>query len=291
MPMPLKLKKFYEGRSGLFSEHFRSACAFGGSEAVHEMRVALKRLKTFFNLAEAIVPAFHADDVFRPARRFFKAAGNLRHIQVLQERVLTLTRESGLDLSEYYNMLKTSETRERKRFARACARFPSGFFESNGSAIADRLKPLSEDRIRQAADMRLGSLLDDLKAGVRSSRDPDRLHWLRIRTKEARYTLDILVESGLRDGEAERLDDLLRCVHQPLGRWRDGVLTLESLRDFGAHRASGVVFCSKSYPEAIRILKTDIRKQLAEFRENRKIMVEFLLSASHDSAPIQIFRT
>ena len=272
------MKKSYADRSGLFSKHHRSACTFGGTEAIHEMRVCIKRLRTFFNLVEAIVPAFNADETFRPARRFFRAAGKLRHIQVLQGMALNLTRESRLDLSEYYNMLKTSEFRERKRFARACARFDPRFFESAGAAIAGRLKPLSEEQVRQAAGMRLTSLLDDLKAGMRSSRDPDRLHWLRIRTKETRYTLEIMVESGLTEDEAQHLDGLLKSVHQPLGRWRDGVLALESLREFAAHRSSGALFCSKSYPEAIRLLKAGTRKNLDEFRESRKALAEFLSS-------------
>ncbi|MDW7760397.1 MAG: CHAD domain-containing protein [Acidobacteriota bacterium] len=283
--MPPKLKKTYEDRSGLFSEHHRSAFAFGGADAIHEMRVCLKRLRTFFNLVEAVAPSFHADEIFRPARRFFRAAGKLRHVQVLQFLTLRLVREFELDLSEYYNMLKAEEPRERKRFARACGRFDSRFFESAGATIADRLESLPEDRVRQAAEMRLGSLLNDVKAGIRISRDPDRLHWVRIRTKEARYTLEIMVEAGLTEDKAENLDGLLKSVHQPLGRWRDGLLALESLREFGAHRASGALFCSKSYPEAIRILKLDIRKNLGEFKENRQALAGFLSSMSPGPAP------
>jgi CHAD domain-containing protein len=278
MPMPSKLKKRFEELSGLFSEHYRSACAFGGTDAIHEMRVALKRLRTFFNLVEAVAPAFHADDIFRPARRFFKAAGKLRHIQVLQFLILRLVRESGLELSEYYNVLKAEEPRERKRFARAAARFSPKFFESAGISIADCLEPLSEERIRQAAEARLTSLLNDLKSGIRISRDPDRLHWLRIRTKEARYTLETMVEGGMTEDKADHLDGLLKSVHQPLGRWRDGVLALESLREFGARRATGDLFCSKSYPEAMGLLKLEMRKNLEEFKENRKALSEFLSS-------------
>ena len=185
-------------------------------------------------------------------------------------------RESGLDLSEYYNRLKAEEPRERKRFARAAAQFSPQFFEAAGTTIAACLETLPEERIRQAAAARLGALLADLKSGIRISRDPDRLHWLRIRTKEARYTLEIMVEGGLTEDKTEQLDGLLKSIHQPLGRWRDGVLALESLREFGAPCASGTLFCSKSCPEAMRLLKLEMRKNLGEFKENRKALSDFL---------------
>jgi CHAD domain-containing protein len=265
MTTPLPLKDCYDRRTRYFVDRFADASKFASTGAIHDMRVGLKRLRAFFDLVGAVDPRFKAEEVFSPARKLFRAAGRLRNLHVLEAKAREAAAGSSLELSEYYNWLKEDESREIRRFGRASRRFRGGFFASAWSTMETSFEGLAAAEIRKRAEARLLDLIREIKAERFMRRDARRLHLLRTRAKEARYTLEILQECGLTGDEGPRLNERLRDIHQSLGRWHDEEVVLESLREFRKGRTDGPLISFKSYLEFSRLARARKADNMACF--------------------------
>jgi CHAD domain-containing protein len=276
MTMPLPLKDCYERRVQYFEGHFALASECPSTGAIHDTRVGLKRLRTFFDLVGSIGPGFGADEAFAPALKLFRAAGRVRNLQVLEAKVREASKAESLELSEYYNWLKEDERREVRRFGRACRRFDRDFFATAWTQMAAQLEGPAAPRVgKRAADRFLG-LIKEIRKERSMRRDIRRLHFLRTRTKGARYTLEIIQECGLTGDEGALLNDRLRDVHQSLGRWHDEEIVLESLREFRKRRRPGPLASFKSYLEFSRLTKTHKAEALACFETAWAALLEFI---------------
>ena len=276
MTMPLPLKDCYERRARYVDDQFGLSSESPSTGAVHDMRVGLKRLRAFFDLVESIAPGFAAEHAFAPAGKLFRAAGRVRNIQVFEAKVRESSTTKSLELSEYYNWLKDDERREIKKFRRACRRFGKGFFESAWKSMACVLDGPAAGRITTGAEGRLFGLIKEIKTERSMRHDVRRLHFLRTRTKEARYTLEILQECGLAGDEGALLNDRFRDVHQSLGSWHDEEIVLESLREFRKRRAPGPLVSFKSYLEFSRLTKAHKAEDLARFEAAWADLLGFL---------------
>jgi CHAD domain-containing protein len=276
MTMRLPLKECYERRIQYFIDQFAIASESPSTEAIHDMRVGLKRLRTFFNLVGSIGPGFVAEEAFAPARKLFRAAGRLRNLHVLEAKAREAAVAASLELSEYYNWLKEADFREVRRFSRACRRFSRGFFASAWTTMEISFEDLAAAQVRNKVEARLFGLIREIKEERSMRRDVRRLHFLRTRTKEARYTLEILQECGLTGDDGARLDERLRDVHQSLGRWHDEEIVLGSLREFRKSRAAGPLVSFKSYLGFSRLTKAHKAENLASFEAGRAAFLAFL---------------
>jgi CHAD domain-containing protein len=274
--MLLPLKDCYERRVRYFDDHFALASEFPSTGAIHDTRVGLKRLRSFFDLVGSIGTGFGAKKAFAPASKLFRAAGKVRNIHVLEAKVRDASKAASLELSEYYNWLKEDERREVKKFGRACRRFSKDFFLSAWTAMAPVIEGPAAPRAGKKAEERFVGLIREIRGERSMRRDVRRLHFLRTRAKEARYTLEILQECGLTGDDGARLDERLRDVHQSLGRWHDEEIVLESLREFRKSRAAGPLVSFKSYLEFSRLTKTHKAEDLACFEAAWSALLEFL---------------
>ena len=75
-------------------------------DGVHDLRVAIKRMKAFFNLVESISGDFNAGKKFRNFRKIAKNTGGLRDSQVQQILLKKMQSKLDLDINEYEIFLK-----------------------------------------------------------------------------------------------------------------------------------------------------------------------------------------
>jgi len=276
MTMPLPLEECYERRARYFVDRFAAASRSPSTGAIHDMRVGLKRLRTFFNLVGSIDADFGTEEAFAPARKLFRAAGRVRNLQILGSKTREAAVAASLELSEYYNWLKEDELREISRFGRVCGRFRRDFFASAWTTMEKSFEGLPPAQLRNKVEARLLNLIREIKAERFVRPDVRRLHILRTRTKEARYTLEILQECGLTGDDGDRLNERLRDIHQSLGRWHDEEIVLESLREFRRSRVPGPLISFKSYLGFSRITRARKVEDLTGFEEGWAALLAFL---------------
>lgn len=243
------------------------ACRDGEPEGFHALRVEIKRLRAALNLADAVA----ASETFRglpePVRRLFKAAGLVRASQVDLGFVLKAMTEAGLELSEYYNLLKRDENRALAGFARVSRGFNPSPFDRLGRRAARALGRIAAETQAVQAERRLRGLFDELaRYRGRTSTATEDLHKIRMAAKEARYSLEIIDACFRPSRPRHRLNHYLRGLHQSLGEWRDADLALSSFEQAWAGLSALVLFDPGSYRAYAAALAADKARWLRRFR-------------------------
>jgi CHAD domain-containing protein len=165
-------------------------------EAVHDLRVAIRRTRTVLEVGRAVLGRFQADEVRRALRDVMRATSDLRDEEVL----LALIASLGVPHPDVQTWLETRQRRERK-LRRALVRAVRTGELERGRAL---LAALLAFRIDPGRDRRLSKFAR--RAVERSRRDVDRrrdaplhdadaLHRLRIAYKRLRYTVDTFADA------------------------------------------------------------------------------------------------
>lgn len=164
-------------------------------EAIHDLRVAMRRLRTLLRMARRLFGRWHADVVRRAFRDVMRATGALRDEEVLEE---TLT---GLhDRPEFHAFLRARKARERKLRRAVVTRIERG--ELDRARLL--LKALLVFPVRPRLEVELARFarrtVERARLGVEERRDvaPDDvlgMHELRIAYKELRYSIELLADA------------------------------------------------------------------------------------------------
>lgn len=266
---PECLWTYYGNLQRIIAENYKLAVGFAGVEGVHDMRVGIKRLRAYFDLIEWINPVFQAKQSLKPIRRLFKVSGKVRDIHVQQELMRRWVSELNLEMSEYYNFLKQKETEERKRFADyAKKKFDLKVFQVNWTSIQNVLSFISTEYIQFKSEERFNAQIEELiRFKEKENFVEEDYHAIRILSKEARYTLEVLQICFPQKVIWEELNESLRKVHQALGRWHDDDVALLFLDGFLFSYAGRSFFDRNSYVQYKKSIADDKMRQLAEFEQ------------------------
>jgi CHAD domain-containing protein len=279
MLVPECFWNYYKGQQQRIKRDFGRAIKHFEIEGVHDLRVDIKRLRAYFKLIEAINPVFQAKPHLRRIRRLFKNAGPLRDVQVQQQVVQNWSQELNLELSEYYNYLKEKEFKARKDFYVSSHKFSFDIFKSNWAKIRHSLMYISPEYIQFKAEGRFNKLVEDV-ISYKNKQDfvEDDYHDIRILSKEARYTLEIIQNCYPAQDHWEQLNNSLRTLHQALGKWHDADIALMFLDGFMLEYTQPSFFNKESYLQYIKALQTQKQKMLGLFEKNWKGFIALINS-------------
>lgn len=270
---------FYEHHNSLHQKirrQFDRAANHFDVEAIHELRVEIKRLRAFLDLIEFVNPNFQAQKNYKKIRKLFRAAGPVRDVHVQQELARTWSKKLTLDLSEYYNFLKQKEMALRPEFAAAGAKFIFNIFEDNEVLLRAYLQYLPADFVEGKTQRQLDGLLQklfELKKLDDSSQQ--NFHQIRIGLKAARYTLEVL-QICFQKENLNALNNQLRLMHQALGKWHDEEVGLQSLDAFLQGQSGAQFFSNESYQLFTQNLRDDKSRLLDEFENRWKEFAEMV---------------
>jgi CHAD domain-containing protein len=237
-------------------------------DAVHDLRVALRRTRTVLEVGRAVLGGFYADEVRRALRDLQSASGALRDEEVLLDLVSSL----GADLPEVDGWLDARRRRERRLRGALRRKLREGELERCrrllGALVAFRVKPARDRRLtkfarravedaRREVDRRRGVAVDSAEG----------LHRLRIAYKRLRYTVETF---------ATVLPDPLAALAQPAARFQG---RLGQLHDVDTAIAS--VRAAKGLSDAARAA---LLVELERTRRERAAAIELDLGTA-TSAP------
>lgn len=235
------LRSILEKRLGQLADALKHARRAQGAPAVHDLRVASRRLRAFGVTFRELIPAKKRERLERKLKRVTSAVGALRDLDVQLELVEKRLEAapSELDRAALEHLLEhLAEQRARglrraeRRLARveldAISRRVWRASKAVSAELAERdaeqlalsvLRGLVEDAERQLPSGHTpGTAADDRAAEDRAAEDPERLHRLRIDVKELRYALEVFepVLGAKFDGlyaRATALQELLGAYH------------------------------------------------------------------------------
>jgi CHAD domain-containing protein len=188
-------------------------------DAVHDLRVALRRTRTMLEVGRPVFGRFHADQVRSALRDLQRATGALRDEEVLLELIGSL-RVADPKVSAWVQIRQRRERAMRGALIRAVE---SGEID-RGRRLLDALLVFGVDPAR---DRRLSKFarqaVDRARRRIERRRgahpdDPSALHELRIAYKRLRYVVEMFSEAlpphlAALAQRASRLQSLLGLVH------------------------------------------------------------------------------
>lgn len=210
-------------------------------DGVHDLRVALKRLRAFFTLAECINRRFNARKQFKNFKRISRNTGALRDTQVQRNLVEKLNTSLHLDLTAYFLFLDNREAGHIREFQIFSLMNPiKGLNKAEKdiqTVLGEILGRFAEANARELFDNLRGELYR--LSGERELKE-EILHEIRKLAKQTHYTLEVIQAGFEQYTDAQDFVKGIKKVHQALGRWHDLDVSLLFLDEFlerngGAH--------------------------------------------------------
>jgi len=216
-------------------------------DTVHDLRVAIRRCRTLAVAMEEVDPDSAWPAMRKVARRLFRALGDLRDAQVMQEWIKKLGPENDPLRAQLLSSLETDE----KQLSESTRRVAAKFDEKEWTRIDRRLRQraqlvpvgglaaecLALERFEEAKELHNRALRTE---------KPKPWHALRIGLKRFRYTVEGLLPEHYAawSENLKRLQDLLGDLH-------DLDLLSEMLRDAKASEALKASETLKAWHEKI----------------------------------------
>lgn len=218
----------------LFTENFRKVTDSFDADAIHDMRVAFKRIRAVYLLAEHIGhKAFSARSNEGKLRLLFRYSGRMRDTQVQQELILRVAEEHHTTCHEYIGHLQKLENKAIRKFRDFISTIDAGYELATG---AEKARMLFQQSDPETIRTHLIRIVDELfeKAGQLRSADQsdDNLHEIRRRLKQCHYLLSTFSST---DPDLPRLKTTLKRldkINEMLGDWHDLVVAAEYLNKF-----------------------------------------------------------
>jgi CHAD domain-containing protein len=235
------LAEALEQRHQVFKEQLAHVRRRPAEPAVHDLRVATRRLIAAIDLVTKIVRAPHLAKKRKTLRNFLKDFNTLRdkHIQVM---ALGELRPAYPAAGVVLRGLRLQE-RELLRSAGRSVRLmeKDDVTEAIGEAEDALLRVTMNPALASASHaMAMGVLaatfvrVVDCRAGLNSA-DPSTIHRMRVAFKKFRYTLEIL--APLLPQMTTNLRKRLNAYQTSMGRVQDAVVVLAGITSFEAKRS------------------------------------------------------
>lgn len=221
LDMRAAILAFYDAQCLVVLSRIKIGPGGDQEEAVHEMRVAAKKIRTVFRLVEYMAPGrLDARRHIKGLRRLFRSGALLREMQVNEEviwnyevlQVKLYRRLSGLLLQEARAATPAYE-QERKAFEKKSLTEPR-------HAMAEALNQLSEEEIAHKAGEFCAMRMQQVQELMPAVYDPEGIHRTRIFLKEAMYMITLLQSAGHQMGNPVQLQ-LAKSAAEIAGDWHD----------------------------------------------------------------------
>ena len=271
-----EILKYFQSRLDEVAYNYTLALENNDPDGVHDIRVAIKRLKAFFNLFEYINDEFIARKNFRNFRKIAKNTCGLRDSQVQLELLGKLNKKLNLNVIDFESYLKKIESENLESFRIFSKKEPIKKLDSSKKLFKKALKDISPVWAETKAHGRFYNLKNDLIIlSSESDLKEEILHKVRIKSKETHYTLEIVQQCfHIFEDRTDFIKDIKK-VHQVLGKWHDYDVSLVYLDNF----LSG--YGNNSSSETYDQLRKHITKQKVKLSNNfRTVLDEFGKTAS-----------
>jgi CHAD domain-containing protein len=225
-------------------------------EAVHDLRVALRRARTVLAVGRSVFGRHFADQARRALRDVHQTTGALRDEEVLLELIASL--DPSPEWPEVHAWIDIRKRRERALRTRVRRAVREGALDQ-GLRLLDALllfqvKPSRDKRLTKFARRAIDDAKRDVERGRAIAEEaPETLHELRVLYKRLRYTAETFADAPGGEWTAPIARSASR-FQSLLGRVHDAEVTEAAVR-----RARGL-----SDPTRATLLR-----QLAVLRESR----------------------
>jgi CHAD domain-containing protein len=261
-PRRAQLQAFFERQYEQILAHDPGTRLGDDPEDLHDLRVAVRRLRAILKVAAPPLDEEWADDLRAELDWLGNVLGPVRDLDVM----LAHLRASDLDREERRAFAPILKRLERERTARRRTLL-AAMKSDRYAALLDRLddaarRPRTRSA-RPAPDAVAAEAFAKLRKAVRKlDRDAsDRaLHKARIKGKRARYAAEVVAPG--RGKRVAKLIDAAKAFQDVTGEHQDAVVTAERLRALAADADAPAAFAAGRLAERQELRRQEARRRL-----------------------------
>ncbi len=207
-----------------FKVNLERALATGDVEAVHDVRVASRRLHEFLKLMNKTPLAADAETVQKTLKKVRKTFRRVRDLDVFQASLAQPGSGplSGGDLTQLEITLTSRRSRDLDKAAARCRKIKADRLVQKIQKLSTEWARINSEKVASVAQ-RLGGIVDrrlaELLASDPRGAESTDLHVTRIRLKRFRYAAELLYR--LQDRPDDELIQELASMQDMLGHWND----------------------------------------------------------------------
>jgi CHAD domain-containing protein len=227
-----RIVEYYRKHRILIEENLQLSRDPKDVEAIHNMRLSIKRMRVVADLADRISEGkFKSKQQLTDINKLFKSAGRLRDIQVGIQLLAEFDKEK---LVKVIDSFETKELKQRRKYDDVLGEFDPGVLAGFEDELIRHTGNADEKLIMFAGLSMLSELELSIHQTYHASGDEKRLHRIRRKLKDINY-LNNIYDEALPVAEQLNIDlEKLRNLGEIAGSWHDA-LVLESI--LGKHIA------------------------------------------------------
>jgi CHAD domain-containing protein len=229
-------------------------------EAIHQLRVSLKKVNAVFKLVAYVAPqSFNARLAFGPLKEIFDLSGAVRDLQIAHQVLCQYQMAYNQNIQKSISdelVLAIGKLLEWKK------RKPNGeLFVLVGSST-QRLKSINQARLLKGSVGYIDRLLQNIEF-LMSSQKKDKWHRIRISLKRIRFVMDCALNMK-KDFASPEEYKIVRLVGKLLGDWHDRVIAVAKIRSHATESTNAMEM--KDDKELLKRIGRDRRSLLAASR-------------------------
>jgi CHAD domain-containing protein len=225
--------KYFDLQRKAFERNYPILQVISETEAIHDLRVCLKKLRTLFSLFGYIAPTkFNSKQNFKPFRQLFREVGIIRDLQVQQIETKTMAGESLLDCRLYLDFLSQTEHRARQKLDHWLKDFTPPDWGALQRTLQDIVTEFGDAALRQSTLYFVTGRLTAVRKFITGIPNDETLHDTRRLLKEARFMLDMINAYFRDDPFKPDLQKSIKYAEDILGEWHDRMVGFHYLGDF-----------------------------------------------------------
>lgn len=243
-----------------YSKNYEEATAEINKQAIHDLRVSLKKLKSSLTLLGILVPEFESKIIFKSTRSLFKKLGKIRDLQVTASLIQNndIFRKRGG--KRFHKFLERRIKRKESHLKKWVSHFESNSIEETFFEAINHSKQLVDSWILDSSTI----LIRTLKSEISDYKSTE-LHRARISLKQVHHTMDIChnIDPDFLTGEINT--DQLGKIEKLLGDWHDQVILKSILIKYiKKNKNSGM---KKFYNQTEKSIKSSVIETKKEFKK------------------------
>jgi CHAD domain-containing protein len=224
-----ELLRYFDQRSAELHLAFMESRREVRKGNVHALRVAMKRIRAFFQMLDAADPHFTARFALDQLKPPFREAGQLRDLQIVRALISEMEEKYALE-AWTSSQLQALALARQESFSDFLQSFSMAGLREACLQARHRLELCPSEILREGLRRYFAELLGELarlwREGISSRK---RLHDLRKKVKQASYNLAAADQAlGHADLPAELYQNLDQLQHL-LGKWHDFEVALATL--------------------------------------------------------------
>lgn len=273
---------FLDQQVRIFRDHYQATRATMDQEAIHQMRVVVKKINAIHKLKKHIqFPVTLRDEFFDIIRDIYSASGKLRDVQLQHTLLYTYRKKLRFEFWELQQYINAVENQFEDQLKEAVVHIDPSAIEEAGQTSGNSKEQDSE------VDLENDSLQFILKKIEKISKlllvidNEEFVHDLRKQVKQLFFALQFLGQYFPANIFAGHDLQTMRLIGEKLGKWNDLTMFTQRIEEFLASHTADFTEEFPEYYLLLRFIREDKRMLLYD------IDVDIYLELLHLRAAIR----